>query len=125
MKYICMAFLLFCANSFAYDLSGCWKNESNSSTYDLIIHDNNGKLTGSYCFINANGNRIDCDKNNSIIDGSVDNGVGSITFGGSGEGKLTYNRDYLTLKMIDSTPFDDFNMHIPDEMKLLRANECG
>lgn len=124
MKYICMALLLFCTNSFSQDLTGCWKNEGNSFMYDLILHEDNGKLSGTYCFINANGNRIDCDKNNSIVDGSIDNGFGIISFGGSGEGKLIYNYNYLTLKMIDSTPFDDFNMHIPEEVKFSRANEC-
>lgn len=124
MKYICMVFLMFCTNSFSQDVSGCWKNEGNSSMYDFIIHDDKGKLSGTYCFINENGNRIDCDKNNSIINGSVDNGLGTISFGGSGKGKLIYNHDDLTLKMIDSTPFDDFNMHIPEEIKFLRSNEC-
>ncbi|EDW1642328.1 hypothetical protein EK69_002487 [Salmonella enterica subsp. enterica] len=92
--------------------------------YDLILHEDNGKLSGTYCFINANGSRIDCDKNNSIIDGSIDNEFGIISFGGSGEGKLIYNNNYLTLKMIDSTPFDNFNMHIPEEVKLSITNEC-
>lgn len=124
MKYLLVILSFLCANSFAQDFSGCWKKESGSSTYDIAIHEDNGKLFGTYCFINANGNRIDCDKDNSLIDGVVEHGVGKISFGGSGEGELMYKNDHLNLKMIDSTPFDNFNMHIPENIEFLKASKC-
>lgn len=124
MRYLFVILPLFCTNSFAQDFSGCWKKESSSSTYDVLISENNGKLSGTYCFINAGGNRIDCDKNNSLIDGVVEHGVGKISFGGSGEGELIYENGHLNLKIIDSAPFDNFNMHLPEDIQFLKASKC-
>lgn len=124
MKNLFFISILLSFNAFSINLSGCWKSESSSATYDLTIHEMNHKLSGSYCFINANGNRIDCDKDSSLINGSVSNGIGVISFGGGGKGQLSYDNNHLTLKIIDPKPFEDFNMHLPTEIILSKSDKC-
>lgn len=116
--------LFFCVNSLAHDLSGCWGFDNKSSSYDLSINEKDGKISGSYCFINSNGNKIDCDKDASLINGKVSNDLAVVSFGGSGKGKLEYKNGILILQMIDAKPFDDFNMHIPRKIKLSKSGVC-
>lgn len=125
MKYILIVFIFFVTSAFAVDFSGCWEYEGTSSSYKISLHEDNDKLSGTYCFINEGGNKIDCDKSASLIDGEINNGIGSVSFGGSGKGNLTYKNKYIILNIVDSKPFDDFNMHIPNKIKLSKGEACS
>lgn len=124
MKKAYIVLYLFCANSLAHDLSGCWELDNKSSSYEISLNENGLKISGSYCFINSNGNKIDCDKESSFIEGEVSDDSAVISFGGSGKGRLEYENGFLILHMLDAKPFDDFNMHIPNEIKLSKSEVC-
>lgn len=120
-KYI-FILLFFCSQSYAF--SGCWMYSNENSSYEINLKESNDKLSGSYCFINGGGNRIDCDKSASLIDGLIDKNSAFISFGGSGKGELVEQGGNLILKLIDSKPFDDFNMHIPSKIIFNKKKEC-
>ncbi len=66
------------------NLTGHWHWESKSSNFDLDIIQNNDSLKGSYCAVAYNGNRIDCNDNDSdgycLISGILQKDKASITF---------------------------------------------
>lgn len=124
MKNIIFASLFFCSGAFANPLSGCWVFSNASSTYEIDIEQKSNIISGHYCFINSNGNRIDCEKESSLINGVIKDEVGIISFGGSGKGQLINKSGIVILNMIDTTPFDNFNMHIPSEIRLTRETAC-
>jgi hypothetical protein len=64
-------FILTAFNANAIDFSGCWVLSDNTSSYTLDLNQNGTKVQGKYCFINFNGNRIDCDKEGALVDGTI------------------------------------------------------
>jgi hypothetical protein len=53
------------------------------------------------------------------------NNSGTITFSGGGKGVITKQRKTVTLEMLDEKPFEDFKMHIPNELILKKTQECN
>jgi hypothetical protein len=66
------------------NLSGHWQWESKSSTFELDIVQTGDSLKGSYCAVALNGNRIDCNDNDSdgycLISGVLENNEAKIVF---------------------------------------------
>lgn len=98
--------------------SGHWIDEDNSQSLTLDLIESGAHLTGKYCFITNNGNRIDCSEGNEEnINGIVKNNVGVVsfesTFGGVGEATLSVAKEILTYTIVDSTPFTNANMSVP------------
>lgn len=61
--------------------SGHWIDEDNSQSLTLDLIESGAYLTGKYCFITNNGNRIDCSEGNEEnINGIVKNNVGVVSF---------------------------------------------
>ena len=66
------------------NLSGRWHWESKSSTFELDIIQNDDSLKGSYCAVASNGNRVDCNDDDSdgycLISGVIENNKAKIIF---------------------------------------------
>lgn len=117
MKKILLLLIFISFHSMA-SFSGHWvyENKSQSLTLDLI--EDGPHLTGKYCFITNNGNRIDCAEDNEInIKGVIKNNVGVVSyessFGGVGEATLSIEKDSLIYTINNDTPFVDANMSVP------------
>ncbi|EPF6109374.1 hypothetical protein R2970_001854 [Enterobacter cloacae] len=98
--------------------SGHWVDEDNSQSLTLDLIESGTHLTGKYCFITNNGNRIDCaEGDEENINGVIKNNVGVVsfesTFGGTGEAILSVAKEILTYTIVDSTPFTNANMSMP------------
>ncbi|VDA98671.1 hypothetical protein BANRA_05088 [Klebsiella pneumoniae] len=60
--------------------SGHWVNESESQSLTLDLFENGTHLTGKYCFITNDGNRIDCaEDNDRNINGIIKDNVGVVS----------------------------------------------
>ncbi|CNI83175.1 hypothetical protein HB991_02810 [Yersinia mollaretii] len=112
---LCLFFISFCSMA---GFSGHWEsnNESKSLTLDLVEKENN--ITGRYCFITNNGNRIDCAEDDDInINGVTNNNIASVsfesTFGGVGKATLSIQDDELKYTISDNSPFIGANMSVP------------
>lgn len=125
MKYSIFFLFFWGLSCNASDFTGCWAFIDKNSSYTLNLTQDNGKVNGHYCFINANGNRIDCDKESSTVSGTLDGDTGVISFGGSGEGRLNFFDGKISLIITNSRPFDDFNMHIPKLILVRKNNGCS
>ncbi|WP_312226627.1 hypothetical protein [Pseudescherichia sp.] len=125
MKYVVIVLSLIAFDTFAVGFTGCWSSSNNTSSYVIKLAEKGKDVRGSYCFINSNGNKTDCDKNLSIIEGVISNNRLSVTFGGAGKGLITKNNNAIMLSMVDKKPFDDFNMHIPDKLNLNQTKNCN
>jgi len=99
-------------------MTGHWEKigKSNSFTIDLVQTDNH--ITGKYCFITNNGNRMDCaEKDDDNVHGDVRNGVADIKFESTFDGEGTASAEIKNNKLIytvkDKTPFIQANMSVP------------
>ncbi|EPG6936021.1 hypothetical protein MWS66_000930, partial [Klebsiella pneumoniae] len=89
-----LLFLLFISFHSMASFSGHWVNESESQSLTLDLFENGTHLTGKYCFITNDGNRIDCaEDNDRNINGIIKDNVGVVsfesTFGSVGEATLS------------------------------------
>ena len=125
MKYSLFLPFFWILSCDASDFTGCWVFLDKNSSYTLNLTQDNGKVSGHYCFINSGGNRIDCDKKSSTISGVLDGDASVISFGGSGEGRLKFLEGKISLIVTNSQPFDDFNMHIPKLILVKKNNGCS
>ncbi len=117
MKQILLLLVFISFHSMA-NFSGHWIYENNSQSLTLDLIEDGNHLTGKYCFITNNGNRIDCSEDNDrSINGVIKNNVGVVffesTFGGIGEATLSVEKDILTYTISNSTPFINANMSMP------------
>lgn len=121
-KTFLLLLLLSSCEAFA-DFSGQWANDdSASSNYLMDLIETGDHISGRYCFVTNNGNRIDCteqDDGNNIT-GTITNGKAYIsfdsTFGGRGTAVLTLKDDNLICHFEDKTPFIEANMSVPDQI---------
>ena len=84
------SFPLFASTDFSGEWSGVVENHDSSvySTLNLKLKQEGEKLTGVYCYITRNGNRIDCpDDNANNLQGSVYNNQADVYFDSSFGGK--------------------------------------
>ncbi|WP_436883197.1 hypothetical protein [Enterobacter asburiae] len=117
-------FLLFVSFSSMSCMTGHWEvvGKMNSFAIDLVQTGNH--ISGKYCFITNNGNRIDCaDKGDGDnIKGDVENGVAEIqfesTFGGSGAATAKISNAKLIYIIKDKTPFVQASMSVPSKIEL-------
>lgn len=118
MKKIILA-LLFASSSSIACMTGHWEEmgKSNSFTIDLVQTGNH--VTGKYCFITNNGNRIDCAENDDDdnVHGDIKDGVADIkfesTFDGEGAASAEIRNNKLIYTIKDKTPFIQANMSVP------------
>lgn len=116
----------FIFSFFAYaDVSGQWECKTCGNTsIQLTLHDKNGHVSGNYCFISNNGNRIDCDGNS--ISGEAKNNSVELDFvnswGDVGKAILIADKDGIVWKTNDNTPFLRANMAMPSSFTLRRMN---
>lgn len=123
MKKLSLIVLLISFNSIA-SMTGHWVKveKASSFTIDLIQKDNH--ISGKYCFITNNGNRIDCaDKDDDDnIKGIIKDGVALIqfesTFGGDGTAIAKISSNKLIYSIDDKTPFIQASMSVPSEIEL-------
>ncbi|RQM36371.1 hypothetical protein [Erwinia psidii] len=118
MKKILLA-LLFASSSSMACMTGHWeeKGKSNSFTIDLV--QTGSHVTGKYCFITNNGNRIDCaEKDDDNVHGDVKDGVADIKFESTFDGEGTASAEIKGNKLIytikDRAPFIQANMSVPE-----------
>lgn len=117
MRNILYFLILFSFYSTA-DFSGHWVNEGKTDSFTLDLIRSGEHLTGKYCFITNNGNRIDCEGGGEEnIDGVIKGNVATVsfnsTFGGAGKATISIVNDILTYKIDDYTPFVEANMSVP------------
>lgn len=101
-------------------MTGHWEKigKSNSFTIDLV--QTGSHVTGKYCFITNNGNRIDCVEkdDDDNVHGDVKYGVADIKFEstfdseGTASAEIKGNKLIYTIK--DKTPFIQANMSVPE-----------
>lgn len=121
-----LCLILFCSFSSAASVTGHWESVSESNSFVLDLVQSGEHVSGNYCFITNNGNRIDCaesdDEDN--ITGSIKHGVAVIefesTFGGEGRATAIVNDKELIYTIKDMSPFIQANMSVPDEIKLTK-----
>lgn len=123
MKRLSLLLLFVSCGSMAC-MTGHWEDvdKSNSFTIDLI--QTGEHVSGKYCFITNNGNRIDCaekdDEDN--ISGDIKNGIANLqfesTFGGVGIAVAKISNNKLVYTISDKTPFVQANMSVPGEIEL-------
>lgn len=119
MKKILLALLLTSSSSMAC-MTGHWEKigKSNSFTIDLV--QTGSHVTGKYCFITNNGNRIDCAEkdDDDNVHGDVKDGVADIKFESTFDGEGTASAEIKGNKLIytikDKTPFIQANMSVPE-----------
>lgn len=119
MKKILLA-LLFASSSSMACMTGHWeeKDKSNSFTIDLV--QTGSHVTGKYCFITNNGNRIDCAEkdDDDNVHGDVKDGVADIKFESTFDGEGTASAEIKGNKLIytikDKAPFIQANMSVPE-----------
>lgn len=105
------------------NMTGHWESVSKSSSFVLDMVQAGEHVSGKYCFITNNGNRIDCAEKDDVdnISGEIKNGVAVITFestyGGEGKATAKVNNKNLTYTINDKSPFTQANMSVPDEIK--------
>lgn len=121
MKKIILA-LLFASSSSIASMTGHWvqMGKSNSFTIDLVQTGNH--VTGKYCFITNNGNRIDCAEDDDNVHGDIKNGIADIKFKSTFDGEGTASLEIINNKLIytlrDKTPFIQANMSVPAIIEL-------
>ncbi|MDF7680543.1 hypothetical protein PT300_08040 [Enterobacteriaceae bacterium ESL0689] len=112
-------FLAFISFYSMANFSGHWVNENDSQSLTLDLVEDGAHLTGNYCFITNNGNRIDCSEGNDRnINGIIKNNIGVVdfesTFGGIGQATISIERDMLKYTITNSTPFVNANMFVSE-----------
>lgn len=123
MKKLLVILLLISFSSMA-GMTGHWEKVSKSSSFIIDLVQSGEHVSGKYCFITNNGNRIDCPEKNDEdnISGTINNGVANIkfesTFGGSGVAVAKLNKNKLIYSIKNKTPFIEANMSVPDEIEL-------
>lgn len=121
-----LLFLLFISFHSMASFSGHWVNESESQSLTLDLFENGTHLTGKYCFITNDGNRIDCaEDNDRNINGIIKDNVGVVsfesTFGNVGEATLSVGKDTLIFTINNDMPFINANMSVPKVIFFKRA----
>lgn len=85
----------------AGEFTGQWTGEEkDQSTMTLQLKQNDNTITGSYCYITQNGNRIDCpDEGENNLKGTISNHRASVefasSFGGTGYANLEVEGEKL------------------------------
>ena len=87
-----------------FDLTGNWSWATKNSTFDLTLNQSNNCVTGNYCAVANNGNKIDCyvNKNDSCsLYGCLSNNKANLVFtscyvGAKGLANIIYNRHYIS-----------------------------
>lgn len=116
---LCVSVFLLCLSFFSYaDFSGHWESMPGKNSFSLDIIETAGHVSGRYCFITNNGNRIDCeDDKDTNISGDIINGIAYLdfesTFGGQGKAFLNHSYGGLKLSITNSSPFISANMSVP------------
>lgn len=119
-KYILL--LLFISYGALAGFGGHWESDNKSSSYIIDLVETGDHVSGKYCFITNNGNRIDCTEqsDNDNITGTIVNGKALIsfdsTFGGKGTAILSIDGDKLIYHVEDKMPFIEANMSVPDRI---------
>jgi hypothetical protein len=121
-----LSLLLFISFGSVACMTGHWESVGKSSSFTIDLVQHGEHVSGKYCFITNNGNRIDCaeqdDEDN--ITGDIKNGVAKVvfesTFGRSGVAIAEMVSDKLIYKVEDKKPFVEANMSVPDEIKLIK-----
>lgn len=121
--------LIFVIVSFIFSLSvyadvtGQWEcNTCGETSVKLTLNEKDRNVSGSYCFISNNGNRIDCDGNN--ISGEINGNIAKIKFvnswGDVGKANLTIDQENITWHTDDGSPFLHADMAMPVSFTLRR-----
>lgn len=105
-------------------MTGHWENVDSSSTFTIDLVQTENHVSGKYCFITNNGNRIDCAEkdDDDNIKGEIKNGEAKIqfesTFGGDGTATAKMSKNRLIYTIEDKAPFVQANMSVPDKIEL-------
>lgn len=100
-------------------MTGHWEQIGKSNSFTMDLFQTGNHVTGKYCFITNNGDRIDCAENDDDdnIHGDIKNGVADIKFESTFDGKGTASAEIKNNKLIytikDKTPFTQANMSVP------------
>lgn len=81
MKKILLA-LLFASSSSMACMTGHWEKKDKSNSFTIDLFQTGSHVTGKYCFITNNGNRIDCAEkdDDDNVHGVVKDGGADIKF---------------------------------------------
>ncbi|NLS54065.1 hypothetical protein [Hafnia alvei] len=127
MKKYLFALLFISFGSMAC-FGGHWESESKTSTFTIDLTETGNHISGKYCFITNNGNRIDCSEqdDDDNIRGTVTNGKAQVsfdsTFGGTGKASLIIKNDDLIYYIKDKKPFVEENMSVPDKIVMKKKS---
>lgn len=103
-------------------MTGHWEKMGKSNSFTMDLFQTGNHVTGKYCFITNNGNRIDCaekddDDDDDNVHGYVIDGVADIkfesTFAGEGTASAEIKNNKLIYTIKDKTPFVQANMSLP------------
>ncbi|AFJ46281.1 hypothetical protein [Shimwellia blattae] len=118
MKKILLA-VLFATSSSMACMTGHWEKIGKSNSFTISLVQTGKHVTGKYCFITNNGNRIDCAEkdDDDHIHGDVKGGIANIkfesTFYGEGTASAKIKNNKLIYTIKDKTPFIKANMSVP------------
>jgi len=124
-----MLALLFASSSSIACMSGHWEQIGKSNSFAIDLVQTGSHVTGKYCFITNNGNRIDCAENDDDdnIHGDVKDGVADIKFESTFDGEGTASAEIKGSKLIytlkNKTPFVQANMSVPTVIELNKKPE--
>ena len=120
----CLYLLVIISFGTLASFDGIWISERESSSFTIDLTETGDHISGKYCFITNNGNRIDCaeqdDEDN--ITGTIVNGKAQVsfdsTFGGTGKASFIIKDGELIYHIEDKKSFIEANMSVPDQIIL-------
>ncbi|MEB6222028.1 hypothetical protein [Pantoea anthophila] len=107
---------LFASDSFTGHWSGQEKNDDGSlfSTLTLKLKQDHNNITGSYCYVTRNGNKIDCPEDDGMNIQGIANGTSALvdfdsSFGGvKGKASLEIKNNKILWRLIKEPESGDF-----------------
>ncbi len=118
--------LLFVSFSSIACMTGHWEKVGKSNSFTIDLVQTGSHISGRYCFITNNGNRIDCAEKDDghNISGDIKDSIAKLqfesTFGGDGIATAKISNNKLIYTIEDKTPFIQGNMSVPAEIELNR-----
>lgn len=114
-----------------FNLTGNWKYQDSSSSFNLELIQLQDSIKGNYCAIAYNGNKIDCyvdDADDCSLRGQIIDSIININFKScyvGAVGQATVKYDFKTDKLFWTLGKVDNEVYAPDTATLTRINKTS